>query len=185
MISDSAPFSANSKISFEAEYVYRMATPEDAAAICDLQISLGQDEDFLLVTPMDPITGTALLRASLEKMEPGCSSSVIVAELGGKIIGLALCRDHLHPSLSGMVQLTLCVDREHRRRGVGTALLHRSVQWAEANGVRRLQLAVIANNGAALATYRKLDFVIEGTLKKAAIIGGRTHDIHVMARQFM
>ncbi|GEM_PF-5318813 len=41
---------------------------------------------------------------------------------------------------------------------------------------------VITDNLPAIATYQKLDFVIEGTLKNAAVIARRIRDIHVMSR---
>jgi len=159
-----------------------MAAAEDAAGIIELQERLGREEDFLLVTPLDPVTGALLLMASLGPSEPPGASRVIVAEGDGEIVGLVLCRDHQHPSLSGMVHLALCVDRDHRRRGVGTSLLRRVLEWARENGVRRLQLAVFAANHAALATYRKAGFEIEGTLRDAAVIGETAHDLHILAR---
>ena len=89
----------------------------------------------------------------------------------------------MHPFLRGMVQLVICVDKKHRRLGVGSSLLFKAIEWAEETGIRRLQLAVIANNDAALATYRKSGFEIEGTLNNAAVIRGALFDVHIMARQ--
>ncbi len=104
-----------------ADYVYRLATPDDAAGICALQVSLAEDENYLMITPMDPITGTELLKASLEKDERRRLSGVIVAEQNGEIVGLALCRDHVHPSLNGTVQLTLCVSLAYSNRSAGVS----------------------------------------------------------------
>lgn len=168
---------------FDDQYSLRMATPEDSPAIIELQNRLGEEEDFLVVTPIDPVTGASLLKASLKKAGPSRPSCVFVADYDGQIVGLILCRDHIHPFLRGMVQLALCVDKNHRRRGVGSSLLLKAIEWAEKTGIRRLQLAVIANNGAALATYRKTGFEIEGTLKNAAIIGGAAFHLHIMGRQ--
>lgn len=157
--------------------------PDDASAIIELQNRLGREEEFLFVTQTDPVTGASLLKASLENVGTTDLSCVIVAEFNGQIVGLILCRNHLHPSLKGMVHLALCVDRNHRRQGVGSSLLFEAVEWAEEAAVRRLQLAVIADNVAALATYRKAGFEIEGTLGNAAVIRGEVFDLHIMARQ--
>ncbi|MBK18176.1 MAG: hypothetical protein CMM52_04980 [Rhodospirillaceae bacterium] len=55
-----------------SDNIYRLATPDDAARICELQISLGEDENYLMTTQMDPITGTELLKASLKKDKIRC-----------------------------------------------------------------------------------------------------------------
>lgn len=175
--------SANNGDALDNHYRLRTASPEDSFAIIELQNRLGEEEDFLMVTPIDPVTGASLLQASLEKGGALGPSCVIVADYNGQIVGLVLCRDHMHPFLRGMVHLALCVDKNHRRRGVGTSLLSKAIEWAEKTGIRRLQLSVIANNDAALATYRKTGFEIEGTLNNAAVIRGTAFDLHIMARQ--
>ena len=185
MPSISAKYDANNADASGDQYGFRKATLEDSPAIIELQNRLGKEEDFLVATPIDPFTGASLLRASLQTGGALGPSCVIVADYRGQIVGLILCRDHLHPFLRGMVQLALCVDKHHRRRGVGSSLLSKAIEWAEDAGIRRLQLAVIANNTAALATYRKMDFEIEGTLNSAAVIRGIPFDLHIMARQVL
>lgn len=185
MPSSLSQYDANKEEIFKGDYVLRMAKPEESCEIIKLQNRLGKEEDFLMVTPMDPVTGASLLRASLEKPGSMGRTCVIVAEFSGQIIGLALCRDHLHPFLRGMAQLTLCVDRTHRRRGLGSSLILKTVNWAEQTGIRRLQLAVIASNDAAVATYLKTGFQIEGTLNNAAVIGGSAFDLLIMGRHII
>lgn len=164
-----------------AQYSVRVATPEDAAAIIDLQNSFAQEEDYLLVTPFDPATGATLFQASLVDAGSSSRRCVLVAEYTGRIVGLLLCRDHIHPSLSGMVQLTLCVERTFRRLGIGSALLREAIRWGRKVGARRLQLAVFAENVPALAIYKNAGFAIEGTLAGAAKIGETEHDVQIMA----
>lgn len=178
-------FDANNEEKLNGNYVLRMAKPDDSHEIITFQNRIGKEEDFLMVSPVDPATGSSLLKASLEKPGSMGRTCVIVAEFDGQIIGLVLCRDHMHPFLKGMAQMTLCVDRAHRRRGLGSSLLLEAIKWAEQTGIRRLQLAVVASNDVAVAIYRKAGFQIEGRLIDAAVIGTSAFDLQIMGRQII
>lgn len=60
-------------------------------------------------------------------------------------------------------RLELLVDGRLRRQGIGGALLDRAIRDARAGGVlRKLSLAVFADNGPAVALYRSRGFEEEG-----------------------
>lgn len=50
------------------------------------------------------------------------------------------------------------VRSEHRRRGIGTALMRAAEAFAHGRGATELRLAVLARNVAAHALYRRLNF---------------------------
>jgi RimJ/RimL family protein N-acetyltransferase len=51
----------------------------------------------------------------------------------------------------------------HRRRGVGTVLLERMIQWAQSMPqIERIELRVISTNVPAISLYRTLGFKEEG-----------------------
>lgn len=49
----------------------------------------------------------------------------------------------------------LYVDPQHRRQGLGTALLHQAEAWAKKNHDRQITLQVFCDNHSALALYRR------------------------------
>ena len=53
-----------------------------------------------------------------------------------------------------MADLGLMVAGEHRRQGIGTALLEAAEAWARTVGVRKLELHVFPHNEAAIAPLR-------------------------------
>jgi len=61
-----------------------------------------------------------------------------------------------------VADLGLMVAASHRRQGIGRALLERTVEWARANSVRKLELHVFAHNAPAIALYESFGFVQEG-----------------------
>jgi ribosomal protein S18 acetylase RimI-like enzyme len=58
-----------------------------------------------------------------------------------------------------MVQ-ELVVAEDSRRRGLGRALMARAHAWAEERGLTDVELSVYAFNGAAIALYEQLGYVV-------------------------
>jgi RimJ/RimL family protein N-acetyltransferase len=69
---------------------------------------------------------------------------------------------HTTVSRHGFGEFGMLVDRHWRGRGVGSALLQATVDWARDQGLHKLCLEVFADNTTAIALYRKCGFVEEG-----------------------
>jgi len=101
--------------------------------------------------------------------------------LGERIVGrLSLSRDP-HPASRHVADLGLMVAVSHRRRGVGTALLHAAVEWAREAGVRKLELHVFPWNEPALGLYENFGFEREGYRRRHYERGGELVDAILMA----
>ena len=143
----------------------RRATPGDAGALVELAESVGREEGrWILGTgPWRPVADE---RRYLRTIQGYPDAAVYVAEDGDRIVGrLSLSRDP-HPASRHVADLGLMVAVSHRRRGVGTALLHAAVEWARGASVRKLELHVFPWNTAAIALYEKFGFVEEGYRKE-------------------
>ncbi|MBD2462141.1 GNAT family N-acetyltransferase [Oscillatoria sp. FACHB-1407] len=55
----------------------------------------------------------------------------------------------------------LYVTPEHRRRGIGKALMHHAETWVKSRGDRQLGLQVFPNNQPALNLYRQLGYEVQ------------------------
>ena len=90
---------------------------------------------------------------------------VFVAEAEGQIVArLSIARDQ-HPASYHVADLGLMVASDHRRRGVGRALLKTAVSWARENGIRKLELHVFPHNEPAIRLYEEFGFEREGFRK--------------------
>jgi RimJ/RimL family protein N-acetyltransferase len=71
---------------------------------------------------------------------------------------------------------------EHRGRGYGQEALKLSAQfcWQELN-LQRLSLRVVGDHPAALHTYQKAGFEVEGVLRRANYAAGEFRDITLLA----
>ena len=66
----------------------------------------------------------------------------------------------------GFGEIGMLVARDWRGRGVGSALVAASIDWARDQGLHKLSLSVFPHNEAAIAVYRKFDFEVEGHRRK-------------------
>lgn len=68
-----------------------------------------------------------------------------------------------------------------RGRGIGTAALLQVVEFGFARrNLRRLHLQAIASDGAAIRSYEKAGFAVEGRLREHAWVRGGYEDIVLM-----
>jgi ribosomal-protein-alanine N-acetyltransferase len=100
-------------------------------------------EQILLAQPSDP-----LLRCGL------------VADSGGKVAGFVVASWLRHEVVAEVEGLF--VERDCRRRGVGSALITACMAWAAKAGAAKVRLEVRASNTAAHALYRRYGFSTAG-----------------------
>ena len=146
-------------------YRIRPAEPGDAEALVDLGRAVGREREGWLIT--DDWRSPGDERRYLRAVRRYPHAAVFVAETsGGDVVGrLSLSRDQ-HPASTHVADLGLLVAREHRRRGVGGALLAQAVEWAREVGIRKLELHVFPYNKAAIALYERFGFEREGYRKR-------------------
>lgn len=84
----------------------------------------------------------------------------LVAEEDGQVCGyLDMSVQAWH--LTGWIN-HLAVAKDYRRRGVGTALVNKAIQWARQQGLRRLMLEVQTKNYPAICFCQKNGFAFCG-----------------------
>jgi GNAT superfamily N-acetyltransferase len=124
----------------------RDARPGDAPALAPLLDQLGY--------PAAP----EAVRRRIEVLAASDADRLVVAELDGRIVGLAaihvsLALEYDEPAakLSAIV-----VDREHRRRGIGEALVAAMEAEARTHGCGLIFLTTAERRGGAHAFYRRI-----------------------------
>jgi RimJ/RimL family protein N-acetyltransferase len=157
----------------------RRAEPGDAARVVELaQEVSAEPEGWMIWTEW---RGVGDERRYLRTIQGYPDAAVYVAEDGDRIVGrLSLSRDP-HPASRHVADLGLMVAVSHRRRGVGTALLHAAAEWAREAGVRKLELHVFPWNEPALGLYENFGFEREGYRRRHYERGGELVDAILMA----
>lgn len=136
----------------------RTASPADAGRWVALFEAVADEGKWLgAETPFD----RPARRARFEELLGTPDALALVAEAGGDLVGLLTAR------LSrGVVDLGMLVDDRWRRRGIGSRLLERCMDWATDAGAHKVILEVWPHNEAAISLYTRFGFVEEGRRRR-------------------
>lgn len=146
------------------DFVVRRGEPGDAAALVALGRAVGAEPEGWLITHGN-WRSVGDERRYLRSLRRHPDAAVLVAEAPEGIVGrLSVARDP-HPASAHVADLGMMVAASHRRQGIGWALLEEAVEWAQASGVRKLELSVFPHNTPAIALYERFGFVREGYRK--------------------
>jgi len=160
----------------------RRAEPGDAEALVQLAGEVGGEEDAWLLTTSE-WRSAADERRYLRAVRRHPDAVVYVAVAGDRLVArLSLARD-VHPASHHVADLGLMVAADHRRQGVGRALLEQAVEWGRGAGIRKLELHVFPWNEPAIALYESFGFEREGLRKGHYLREGAPVDAILMALQ--
>jgi L-phenylalanine/L-methionine N-acetyltransferase len=127
-----------------------------------------------------PFPSSAKWKKRIESQDD--NSYRLVAVVDGKVVGSG----GLHMGMGRRrhtAEIGMAVHDDYQGRGVGTALLSGLIELAERwLGLIRLELTVYTDNERAIALYKRLGFVVEGTLRKYGMRDGQYVDAYTMAR---
>jgi ribosomal protein S18 acetylase RimI-like enzyme len=134
-------------------YTIRLAGPDDVPALCDLKWMFAVHEG-----------STDVVRASVadwrrDMFGPQPHFFALIAEVGGAMVGMATVAEKYCPGWVGPLCSVddLFVTSEHRRRGIGKALLARASAEAVQRGSPFIELTVRESNPA-LQLYSRVGF---------------------------
>ncbi|MCL6091117.1 MAG: GNAT family N-acetyltransferase [Candidatus Thermoplasmatota archaeon] len=151
-------------------YIIRKAEPRDAKGVIGCMQSV-MDERIYLVSEYYLLTE----RGEQERIRSPDDLTVI-CEKEGEIVGVLTIQRGMYKKNRHSANLGIAIKEGHRRRGIGSSLITRGIDWCRDNGVKKLNLEVFSSNKSAIALYQKIGFVEEGTRKNQFIIDGQYVD---------
>jgi putative acetyltransferase len=165
------------------------ASPDSAVSIRALAEGDHPAIHEILTSP-SVIEGTMRLphapaHSTAERLAPRPGTIHLVADIDGHPVGLlelVTWPDEPRHRHAGEVNL-VAVHPSWTGRGAGRALMQAAIELADDwLDLRRLSLVVFVDNAVAVELYRRLGFVVEGTMRAYGFTRGRYVDAHVMAR---
>jgi L-amino acid N-acyltransferase YncA len=157
----------------------RDATPDDAPAIATIYNQGIEDRTATLETELRSPEERLEWLASHDSRHP-----VLLAVSGdGTPLGWgSLNRFNPRAAYDHVVDLSVFVAREARRRGVGRALLGALEARARAIGYHKMVLAAFPTNTPGMRLYERHGFVVVGTYHEQGMLDGRWVDVVLMEK---
>jgi len=143
-----------------------------------------------ILTTREVVEGTmrvphAAASETTERFAPRSGTIHLVADVDGCAVGLlelVTWPDQPRHRHVGEINL-VAVHPRWTGRGAGRALMTAALELADDwLNLRRVSLVVFVDNDVALAMYRRLGFIVEGTLVEYGFKRGNYVDAHVMSR---
>jgi len=108
---------------------------------------------------------------------------VLVAEVGGQVVGWgSLTPWATRPAWHRTVEVSIYVARDHRREGVGAALMEALLERAREAGHHVLIGQVVADNKPSIAMAERAGFKQVGILREVGDKFGRYHDLVLLQK---
>lgn len=169
------------------EVVVREGVPGDAAAVLAYMNRCLPDFSPYVATAADEFTVTEdYEREWLQTQQRTVGAYVVLAFAGDQVVGLLNCAVNPNRSrLAHIGQIGMSSDKAYWGSGLGSAMMKRMVQWAEASpALGMLQLQVYADNERAMRLYKGHGFVTAGTIPgRTRFADGSTRDDVIMYRR--
>jgi RimJ/RimL family protein N-acetyltransferase len=157
----------------------RNARSEDAKEVVDCINSVGEEKIYIVIERF--AHSVEWESRFIDSIDTNVSL-YLVALVDDKIIGiLSLDRENF-VKLDHVATLGMIIIKPYRKVGAGSALLNVAIEWAYDKNIEKIMLSCFSTNEAALALYKKFDFIFEGLRKKQFKIGEKYVDEVMMAR---
>ena len=157
----------------------RPASPEDAERLLENVNAIGAEIVYLL---------TEQLGSDIEQEREwireydGATSVLLVAEVGGRVVGQADVQPGRYPKESHVGIVGIAIRDGYRGAGLGRAMMDRALEWMRARGFKKACLEVFATNVQAIALYRGLGFELEGVRRRQYRVLGEWVDDVLMGK---
>lgn len=165
------------------KYAIRSAEESDASALTKLRALMdGETEN------MDREAGEGLLsEEDFKRLIKGDSEGehnlFLIALVNDTPIGFSRCEGSTLKRLAHKVIFGVCVQKKYWGHQIGKNLLSRSISWADANGIKKMELGVLESNRRGIILYMDQGFKVEGVLRNDKLLSdGKYYDTIIMGR---
>jgi RimJ/RimL family protein N-acetyltransferase len=160
----------------------RHITPDDAEKFVNLILQVERESDFMLFEADERKLTPEQQRSQIEAIQKEENSTILVAEVEGKLVGYLVARGGRARRNKHTVYLVIGILEQYGGKGIGTKLFTELENWAKEHKIHRLELSVIANNRAALSLYSKMGFQKEGIKRDSLLVNGQYVDEYYMSK---
>lgn len=164
-------------------YFIRSAMEKDAKSLSEVRVQIDGETENLDREPGEAyINETGFINMIKEDSEQ-VNNLFLVAEVNDRIVGFSRCEGNQLKRSSHKVEFGVCVLKEYWGYGIGKKFLEESILWADAAGIKKMNLNVLETNDKAIKLYQIYGFEVEGILKYDKLLSdGNFYNTVLMGR---
>lgn len=167
----------------DGDLIISQPSVDDAAEIIHFLNKVGGETDYLTFGLNEfPLSLEEEKQTILECLEQK-SCLMLIAKVGNEIVSHLFLQRSNRPRLAHIGDVGVSVSKQWWGKSIGKHMMLFAIEWARQNSITKIQLQVRTDNERAILLYRKLGFVIEGTLKQAMKVNDTYFDDHLMGLQ--
>lgn len=163
----------------------RPAGHGDARFLADLQKQTESESDFLLYGKGERSLSTQKVRKQIISWNQSGQSVIYLAILNGEHVGYLIAEGNDAARASHRLDLLLAVQKKAQGKGIATALLHKTEEWAKEKAITRLELTILEANTPARKFFEKNGYESEGIRKNAIVIENKPQNEIYMAKMLI
>ncbi|WP_226670002.1 GNAT family N-acetyltransferase [Metabacillus litoralis] len=161
----------------------RSAKEMDAKKLSQLRLQIDGETEYLDRERGEHYIDESGFKMIIKDDTDSENNLFLVSEVDGAIVGFSRCVGNTLKRTSHKVEFGVCVLKEYWGYAIGKNLLKESLNWADQNGIEKVNLSVLETNDKAIKLYKKHGFEVEGILKKDKLLSdGNYYHTIIMGR---
>ena len=165
--------------------IIRRVMEKDVENFYRMMCLLDEETEFMMYEPGERQTRTKdlnRLQTIIHEAASGEDLMLVAENDGGEIVGFLHAQRGKRNRIMHTADIVVGIREAYRRQGIGSEFFQRLDDWAQENGIIRLELTVECENIAAKNLYEKAGFKVEGIRKKSMKIGSRFVDEYYVGK---
>lgn len=165
------------------KYIIRSAIETDAKTLSELRVKIDGETENLDREKGEAYIDESRFKQIINNDTKSLTNLFLVADVDGKLVGFSRCEGNKLKRTSHKVEFGVCVLKEFWGYGIGKNLLKESINWADTNEIKKINLSVLETNENAIKLYEQNGFEVEGILKKdKLLLDGNYYNTILMGR---
>lgn len=148
------------------------ATPDDAEEVIAFVNAISTESENITFGPGEFDITIQQERVHFQKIANTDNAIFIVGKIGNEVVSICDFTGGKRPRIKHTGELGLSVRKKYWRKGIGAAMMQYLIEWADNNGIRKLNLRVREDNLGAITLYEKMGFLHEGRITREFYIRG-------------
>ena len=154
----------------------------DSEQFADLLVQLSRETVHTLMTEQESIALGKTQHERTQQLILASNHKILLAMYDEALVGFVGLTQGLFERNKHCAALMIGVLVNYWEQGIARQLMQQSLLWAEARGIVRIEVDVLAANERAIKLYQRFDFKEEGTKQAALFVDNTYLDEILMAR---